>query len=215
MPDRTEYYALGAALGVTGVGLLILTLTGRAGAGRGCSQDAYGSIACLQSGEQMSRITVADFDALTSPTPIKIGDMIPCVNPVVSYAGPGRDAHAYFRIVQQQNGIWVTVQASGVSGTHLFPSPTLVSAPLVPSSQIQPAGCTPNTLCAYVWPGPDCPGTCPAPICGASPQPGLATLLVEVYEHRTPADADGYASPTCTGRLPVQRTPWPNMVMYT
>lgn len=154
--------------------------------------------------------------ALTSPALAGSGQLrlsrgtpIVVTMPSVRYMGSGRDAYSYFRVVQQQNGIWVTIYGSGIAGTHLGPATTWQTYALVPPDVPQPPGCPSQSLCTFAWPGPE-----PTPICGAPPQSGVATGLLEIYERRTPADADGYSSPTCNPRVPVACQVYPDKFLF-
>lgn len=149
--------------------------------------------------------------SLSGPNPIqvRIGDPIQVLDPTVAYLGPGRDAYSFVQIRQMRNGIQVPVQASGVAGSHLGLATVLTTYHLIPPEQPQPPGCPQSALCAYIWPGPE-----PAPICGAPPEPGYADVWLEIYEKKNPNDFDGYASPTCNGRIPVARLVLLNKIFY-
>ena len=197
---RDETIAAAVALGAAGIGLVLIAMGNKGGGGTciNCCAALDGPCGPLNAGETLTRIGVDAFDAATAPYAVAIGQDFTCTDPHVHYEGPGRDAYTYFRIVQQYQGRWVTVQASGLSGTHLQPGNP---------GQVPLAG----QLIASVWPGPD-----PAPINGKPPDPGPATLVIEIYERKSPNDgADGYAAPTYNRRIPVARTVWPNKIVYS
>jgi len=140
---------------------------------------------------------------------VAIGATIPILDPIARYQGSGRDTYTHFRVVQVQNGVRVTVQGSGIAGVHVGPAATLTPYHLVAFDQPQPPDCPQQTLCAYPWPGPS-----PAPICGAPPVPGYADAYLEIYQKKDPQDWDGFASPTCNGRVPVARLQIANKILY-
>ncbi len=186
---------------IVGGGLLIL-LAGRKGTAK------------LKPGEALTGLTTDTFVAGV-PLPLDIGRVFAALNPRVSYKGPGRDAYSYFRIEQMQNGSPVTVQASGVAGVHLPSSPTATEYRLVSPDEVQPAGCpTGQHLCAFPWPG--LVGS--TPLCGAPPQPGPATAILEIYQNQAdsgdPRDADGFSSPSCNNRVPVAKRVYTNLITY-
>ena len=148
---------------------------------------------------------------LSTPSTIDVvrGQPIMLVDPTVLYQGPGMDTYTYFQVKQIQNGVKVSVQGSGVAGVHVGPATTLPPFHLVAADQPEPPDCPARGLCAYVWPGPE-----PAPICGAPPQPGYADAYLEIYQRRDPQDHDGFASPTCNGRIPIMRLKLANKVRY-
>ena len=198
-PQRTEIIAIAAAVGLGGVALILLGLKGKAG---------IGGLAPLGPGEFMGSPASAFLEG-TGVITVPVMGAIAATRPQVQYSGPGRDAYTYFRIVQNQGGRAVTVYGSGVAGVHVGPANTPTTFDLVSPSQPEPPGCPAQALCAYPW-----PGVLPTPICGGPPRPGPADAVLEVYERRTAADADGFSSPTCNGRVPVARKLYPNKVLF-
>ena len=152
----------------------------------------------LLPGEEILALGIQNIER-KGPIPVRIGDAFPAVLPSILYKGPGRDTYTYFRIVQNVGGDWVTVYGSGVAGLHLFASATPQIFALVSTTEIQPAGCPSQSLCAFPWPGePKVTG-----ICGGPAQPGVATAVLEIYGKMGVEDADGFSSPTCVGRMPI------------
>ncbi|RJO60327.1 MAG: hypothetical protein C4542_09555 [Dehalococcoidia bacterium] len=199
---------MGTALVLGGVGLGLVVLGLARSGGGGQAADEIGPLAPLGAGEQMGPIHCQTFDGVGAIT-VPIGDLVAAVMPTMAYAGPGRDSYAYFRLLQRRGEQWVTVYGSGLAGTHLQPANAPTENVLVPPEQPQPTGCQAQSLCAQIWPGDYL-----NPIAGAPPTRGAATAVLEVYERRTPQDADGYASPTINGRVPVQRTIWFNKINF-
>jgi hypothetical protein len=192
---KPEVYAVSGIFLLLGVGAILLWAKQK-------PQTGYGDMKQIAPGEFISMPispTLEGGDVIA----MRIGQTIPAMIPSVMYQGPGRDTFSYFRIVQNQGGQEVTVQGSGVAGVHVGPCDEPSVFYLVSPDQVQPPGCPAQALCAYTWPGP-----IPTPICGAPPQPGYATALLEIYQVGAPQDADGFSSPTCgTDEYPVPRVP--------
>ncbi len=162
-------------------------------------------------GGSFSVLVVPELLDQAGPAGIPKGHTLTLSSPSVSYTGPATDAYTYASIQQWQSGRWVTVYGSGVAGIRL-PASSGQRRLLVPETQEQPDWCGGGTgarLCLVSFPGPG-----PTPICGALPKPGLATLLVEIYERASPADGDGYSAPTCNARKPVLRAEFKDTIRF-
>jgi len=198
--------ALSALLAVSGVGMILWFLKGKAAVG-------YGPLKKISATELMSMPIAPGLESDRAYA-IKIGQRYDVPNPTVQYQGPGRDTYAYLRAVQIQGTQEVTVMGSGIAGVHVGPAsePTIFN--LVAEDQPQPEGPPAATLLAYNWPGPT-----PCPISGAPPVAGYADVLLEIYQNQTesgdPRDADGFSSPTYNGRVPVQVKRYHQKILFS
>jgi len=209
-------YVVSGLLVVGGLALVLLSGSKKGGAytqGVTDTTGRFGPVNPLQSGEVLQNLWVYGVLAQAGAITVRRGDLINAQTTSAEYQGPGRDCYTYFRVVQQQGGQWVNVYGSGIAGIHVGPPVSDASAPtrfpLVAPDQPQPAGCTIQGLCAFPWPGP-----APCPLNGASPAAGLGTVLMEIYEKRYAADADGFSSPTYNNRVPVFRSYWPDKIRF-
>jgi len=199
---QTTPLIVAGLMGVGGVVLIVYAIAKGGGAPRPPTNP-------LEPGEAMGEPSTPTLE-LEGQISIRRGDRFAVLAPTVPYRGSGRDTYSQFSIKQQQGGQWVTVYASGVAGVHVGPSPSLASWDLVSPDQPQPTGCPGQSLCAFPF-----PGVGPNPICGAPAQQGVASAYVEVFERKYAQDADGFASPTCNGRIPVSVRMWPNKFIFT
>lgn len=184
-----------AALGIGGIVLIVMATRKQ---GPSIPTNPLGP------GESLGDLTSPTFSGQVAlPITLARGANLAALRPTVVYQGPGRDTFSYFRVMQVQGGVWTTVYGSGVAGVHVGPASTPTRYDLVSPDEIQPTGCPSQSLCALIYPGP-----LTTPICGAPPQAGPATAVLEIYELKFPADADGFSAPTCVHegalRKPVQ-----------
>lgn len=198
---RAEVYAISGLVVLGGLGLVLLA--SRAGA------PGLGPTAPLEPDEAMADLQSPILDQ-PGILQVRRGLPVAATMPTIRYQGPGRDTFSHFRIVQLRGGDWVTVYASGVAGVHVGPAAELTTYPLVSPEEVQPAGCPQQSLCAFPW-----PGTEDHPICGAPADPGMATAVLEIYERKTAKDGDGFASPSCNLRVPLEpRNVYMNKVQF-
>lgn len=153
-----------------------------------------------------------------------VGPYLKINSPQVTYTGPasGREAFASAFIVQKQpNGVWAPVYGSGVANAGMHNISGNPPQLLVRADQLQPDGTHSPQLWLYPW-----PGTSVGPVCGAAPVDGPGTVVLAVYGLQNDAcflnttdplcapDMDGFASPTCSGRLAVAYKVWRDKVMF-
>lgn len=213
---RNEVIVLSGLLIAGGLALVLSGL--KKGSGGGGGNDQFGRLAGILPGESMGDPLVDGFGV--GVVPLQIGQRLGVLNPTVAYAGPGRDTFTYFRIVQRIGPFgadqWQTVYASGVAGVRIGPASSVQVFPLVSPTQEQPPGCPAQSLCVFPWVQGQDPNFPPGwGICGAPPRLGAATALLEIYQRTGPEDADGFAEPTCNGRVPVRRSVWFDAVLFT
>lgn len=203
---KPEIMALSALLAVSGVGMILWFLKGKAAVG-------YGALKKISADELMSMPIAPGLESDIAIA-LKIGQILEIPNPTVMYEGPGRDTYTYLRAVQIQGTQEVTVMGSGLAGVHVGPAgdPTIFN--LVAEDQAQPVGPPRAALLAYNWPGPT-----PCPISGAPPVVGYADVLLEIYQNQTesgdPRDADGFSSPTYNGRVPIQVKRYRQKILFS
>ncbi len=203
---RSDVLVLAGILGVGGIVLVLM------GLGKKQPGDQFGPLNPLAPGEVMSDPMSPSLE-IGGTFDVAPGSLVSASRPVVTYQGAGRDTFSYMRVVQWRNGVWVTVQGSGVAGVHIGPAEVQTTYDLVSPNEIQPPGCQPQSLCGFPWPGP---GPTSGQICGAPPQAGFGHVLLEIYEMRNPSvdGIDGRASPTCNPRVAIRRKAYMNKVRY-
>ncbi len=211
---KPEIMALSALMALGGVGMVLWFLKSKAVSG-------YGPLKKITATELMSMPIAAGLES-DMAIALKIGQILEIPNPTVMYEGPGRDTFSYLRAVQLQGTQEVTVMGSGIAGVHVGPASEPTVFNLVAEDQPQPVGPARAALLAYNWPGP--PGATPSdpspcPISGAPPQVGYADVLLEIYQKQAdsgdPRDADGFASPTYNGRVPVMYKLYRNKILFS
>lgn len=216
-PSEVELIA-----GLMAAGGIALVLSGlRSGTGDGGDggdgggdhggSDIFGTISPVSGNESMGQVSSSGLSA--GRIPLQIGQKLALQTPIVGYAGPGRNTYTYARILQQMGvgaGQWVTVYGSGVAGVHIGPAASVFNFPLVSPTEVQDPLYPPGSLVLEQYPGP--PATS---ISGAPPELGAGTLILEIYQRATTADGDGFASPTENGRLPIRRSIFRDLILFT